>query len=61
MALDRLRKAVAANKAATADVADSVQDDDSSERTVSSAHRALPLIEMLAAAATAKCSVIWDK
>jgi hypothetical protein len=60
-ALDRLRKAVAANKTATEDVSDSVQDDDSGERTVSLAHRALPLIEMLAAAATAKCDVMWDK
>jgi hypothetical protein len=60
-ALDRLRKAVAANKTATGDISDSVQDDDSGERTVSLAHRALPLIEMLAAAATAKCDVMWDK
>ena len=61
MALDRLRKAVAANKAAVADVSASIQDDDSSERTVSLAHRALPLIEMLEAAATEKCDVMWDK
>jgi hypothetical protein len=60
-ALDRLKKAVAANKTVTGDVSDSVQDDDSGERTVSLAHRALPLIEMLAAAATAKCDVMWDK
>jgi hypothetical protein len=61
MALEYLRKAVAANKAAVADVSDSVQDDDSGERIVNLAHRALPLIELLAAAATAKCDVMWDK
>ena len=62
MALEYLRKAVAANKAAVADVSDSAQDDDDSgERTVNLAHRALPLIELLAAAATAKCDVMWDK
>ena len=62
MALNRLRKAIEANKAATADVSDSVAaDDDWSERTVSLAHRALPLIEMLEAAAKKKCNVMWDK
>ena len=61
MALEYLRKAVAANKAAVADVSDSVQDDDSGERIVNLAHRALPLIELLAAAAMAKCDVMWDK
>lgn len=57
-ALDRLREAVAANKAASADASDSVQDD--GEYTVNLAHRALPLVEMLEAAATAKCDVMWD-
>jgi hypothetical protein len=59
-ALEHLRKAVAADKAAVANVSNRVQDDDSSERTVNLAHRALPLIELLAAAATAKCDVMWD-
>jgi hypothetical protein len=60
-AVDHLRKAVAATKAATADESDSVQGDDSSEHTVNLAQRALPLIELLEAAATAKCDVMWDK
>ena len=60
-ALEHLRKAVAANEATVADVSDSVQNDDSSERTVNLAHRALPLIELLAAAATAQCDVMWDE
>ncbi len=60
-ALEHLRKAVAADKAAMAEVSNRVQDDDSGERTVNLAHRALPLIELLAAAARAKCGVMWDK
>jgi hypothetical protein len=60
-AVDRLKQALATTKAVTADKSDSVQDDDSDEHTVSLAHRALPLIELLEAAATAKCDVMWDK
>ena len=65
-ALDHLRKAVAAHKAVAHkatddDESDSVQDDDSGERPVNLAHRALPLIELLADAATAKCDVMWDQ
>ena len=66
-ALDHLKKAIAAHKAeahkATVDdEPDSAQDDDDSgERTVDLAHRALPLIELLEASATAKCDVMWDQ
>ncbi len=60
-ALDRLHKAVEANPSAAADAPGNVQDDDSGERTVNLAHRALPLIELLTAAATEKCDVMWDK
>ena len=59
-ALDHLKKAIAANKAAVAEVSNRAQNDDPSERTVNLAHRALPLIELLAAAATAKCDVMWS-
>ena len=61
-ALDHLKKAIAANKAvALARDANRLRkNDDSSEHTVNLAHRALPLIELLAAAATAKCDVMWD-
>jgi hypothetical protein len=65
-ALERLKTAIAAHKATVEDESDSVQDDDdndddSGERTVNLAHRALPLIELLEASATAKCNVMWDK
>ena len=70
-ALERLRTAIAAHKATVEDEADSIQDDDDNdddnddddddERTVNLAHRALPLIELLEASATAKCNVMWDK
>ena len=59
-ALDHLKKAIAANKAAVSEVSNRAQNDDPSERTVNLAHRALPLIELLAAAATAKCDVMWS-
>ena len=61
-ALECLRTAITAHKATVEDESDSVQDDDDSgERTVNLAHRALPLIELLEASATAKCNVMWDK
>ena len=59
-ALDHLKKAIAANKAAVSEVSNRAQNDGPSERTVNLAHRALPLIELLAAAATAKCDVMWS-
>lgn len=68
-ALDRLKKAIAASKAAVVEESNRVRDDedieddddDSSERTVALAHRALPLIELLEASARARCNVMWDK
>jgi hypothetical protein len=67
-ALERLKTAIAAQKATVEDESDSVQDDDddndnddSDERPVDLAHRALPLIELLEASATANCNVMWDK
>ena len=36
-------------------------DEEDSEPVVSLSHRALPLIELLEAAAKAKCNVMWDK
>lgn len=65
-ALERLKTAIAAHQATVEDESDSVQEEekeeeDSDERTVNLAHRALPLIELLEASATAKCNVMWDK
>ncbi len=67
-ALDRLRKAIADSKAVIEEKSDDVRKDgddeddkDSGERPVSLAHRALPLIELLASSATARCDVMWDQ
>ena len=70
-ALERLKEAVAASKAAEeasddvrkdSDAEDEDEDDENSdEHSVALAHRALPLIELLAASATAHCDVMWDQ
>ncbi len=61
-ALVKLKQAVQANKAASAaNEPSQVSDDDSEPPAVSLANRAWPLIEMLTAAAAAKCDVMWDK
>jgi hypothetical protein len=54
-ALSRLRAAIDAEKAASPPV----EDKDADEPVVSMAHRALPLIELLAAAAKADSNVMW--
>jgi hypothetical protein len=55
LALNRLTAAIAKNK-------DSLPKEhvDQEEPGVSMAHRALPLIELLTAAAKRKCNVMWD-
>jgi hypothetical protein len=57
-ALDRLKRAVAAAKDEPVQ-RESAQDEDSDEQPVSLANRALPLIELLAAAAREKTDVMW--
>ena len=59
-ALAHLKKTVAMKNPASADVSNNVQDENSDERTVDLAHRALPLIELLSSAVTTKCDVMWD-
>lgn len=60
-ALDRLQNAVATHPAAVPKATDSGGDDDeANEPPVALAHRALPLIELLTAAAAARCDVLWD-
>ena len=54
-ALSRLRAAIDAEKAASPPV----DDKDADEPVVTMAHRALPLIELLAAAAKAESNVMW--
>lgn len=53
-ALSRLKAAIDAEKALPP-----VEDKDADEPVVSLAHRALPLIELLAAAAKAESDVMW--
>jgi hypothetical protein len=60
-ALERLKAAIAADKAAAAESRPAgTPGDDSEEPPVSLAHRAFPLIELLEAAAKRKCDVMWD-
>ncbi len=54
-ALERLQSAIQTEKEA------SELNDEDGEPVVSLAHRALPLIELLTAAAKEKCNVMWDK
>ncbi len=61
-ALERLKAAIAADKAAGADTAAAgTQGDDAEEPPVSLANRALPLIELLEAAVKRKSDVMWDR
>ena len=56
-ALDRLKRAIKA--APSSSESKKSEDDDSDEPPVSLAHRALPLIELLTAAAQQKADVMW--
>ncbi len=55
LALTCLTSAIDAEKAAPP-----VENEDEDEPAVSMAHRGLPLIELLAAAARENCDVMWD-
>lgn len=59
-ALDRLRHAVEAERT---DEAQKPQDnaEQADDQSVSLRYRALPLIELLSAAARKRCDVMWDK
>jgi len=57
-ALARLRSAIEAEQVSPG--TEQTGDEDS-EPAVSLSHRALPLIQLLEAAAQAKCNVMWDK
>ncbi len=60
-ALSNLQKAVAENPGMPLDPASTkANDDDSDQVHVSLAHRALPLIDLLSAAAKANENVMWD-
>ena len=57
-ALERLEAAVEADKQLSQPQESAEGEDD--EPAVTLSHRALPLIELLKAAAKAKCNVMWD-
>ncbi len=57
---DRLKRAIETEKhAPISDLSSDYRDDDSNEKAVSLRHRALPLIDLLAAAAKENCNVMW--
>ncbi len=59
-ALDRLKRAIDAARAMPdRGASGQARDEDPDEPPVSLAHRALPLIELLTAAAREKCDVMW--
>jgi hypothetical protein len=59
-ALERLKRAIEREEAAEArSQSKPARSEDSDEQAVSLAHRALPLIELLAAAARQNCDVMW--
>lgn len=61
-ALDRLKRAIAAEKsAATPEPSGGKPDEDMDDQAVSLAYRALPLIDLLDAAAKANCNVMWGE
>lgn len=60
LALARLNQAVDADQASTAALEVNRAEEDEDSQAVSLANRAWPLIELLSAAARAKCDVIWE-
>lgn len=60
-ALDRLKRAIGPEKAAKQKVSEEKSGDDQDGQSVSLAYRALPLIELLTAAAKKKRDVMWEK
>ncbi|MBL1265270.1 DUF1840 domain-containing protein [Candidatus Methylomicrobium oryzae] len=63
-ALERLQSAIEKLKAQPplkTSRQENADQDDWKEKPVSLAHRALPLIELLTAAAKARCNVMWDQ
>ncbi|MBY0473572.1 MAG: DUF1840 domain-containing protein [Nitrosomonas sp.] len=59
MALDRLKTAINAEKASSPAQDENEDEDNKNEPAVSLANRALPLINLLTAAAEAECNVMW--
>jgi hypothetical protein len=59
-ALERLEAAVEADKQSPEPEPEASAQSEDGEPAVSLSHRALPLIELLKAAAKTKCDVMWD-
>jgi hypothetical protein len=59
-ALERLKAAVSSNPEAPLNPRRDDQDEDARAESVSLAHRALPLIDLLEAAARERKNVMWD-
>jgi len=60
-ALERLKAAVVVHANEPLDPQGGASGDGDESQSVSLAHRALPLIEMLTAAAAGRANVMWDK
>ncbi len=58
--LDRLKRAIDGEKTMAPDPPESMPDKDVDDQAVSLAYRALPLIELLNAAAKKNCDVMWQ-
>jgi Domain of unknown function (DUF1840) len=59
--LDRLKRAIDGEKTMAPDPPDNMPDKDVDDRAVRLAYRALPLIELLNAAAKKNCDVMWQE
>ncbi len=60
-ALDRLERAIDEEKSRTQPPDSQSVDGDPDDQTINLTYRAIPLIELLTAAAKKHCDVMWDK
>lgn len=60
-ALDRLKRAIEEEKSGSQEPGPETGGNDPDDQTISLTYRAIPLIELLTAAAKKHCDVMWDK
>jgi hypothetical protein len=60
-ALERLKRGIEQETARPQEPEDEPEGKESGDQAVSLAHRALPIIELLTAAAKKRCNVMWEK
>ena len=60
-ALDRLKRAIEEEKSGSQESDPGTEGNDPDDQTISLTYRAIPLIELLTAAAKKHCDVMWDK